>query len=36
VSLHTTPAPKTELTRVVTGMFRRGRNASRMRELATT
>ncbi len=36
VSLHTTPAPKTELARVVTGMLRRGRKGSRVRELATT
>jgi predicted metal-dependent phosphoesterase TrpH len=36
VSLQTTPAPKSELARVVTGMFRRGRKAPRMRELATT
>jgi predicted metal-dependent phosphoesterase TrpH len=36
VSVHTTPAPKSELTRVVSGMFRRGSKAARMRELATT
>jgi predicted metal-dependent phosphoesterase TrpH len=36
VSVHTTPAPKSELTRVVTGMFRRGRKAARMQEFATT
>jgi predicted metal-dependent phosphoesterase TrpH len=36
VSVQTTPAPKFELARVVTGMLRRGRNASRARELATT
>jgi hypothetical protein len=36
VSLQTTPAPKSELTRVVTGMFRRGRKARPLRELATT
>lgn len=36
VSLHTTPAPRSELARVVTGMFRRGRKGSRVRELATT
>jgi predicted metal-dependent phosphoesterase TrpH len=36
VSVQTAPAPKFELARVVTGMLRRGRNASRARELATT
>jgi hypothetical protein len=36
VSLQTTPAPKAELARVVTGMFRRGRKVRPMRELATT
>jgi predicted metal-dependent phosphoesterase TrpH len=36
VSLQTTPAPKFELASVVTGMVRRGRKASRVRELATT
>jgi predicted metal-dependent phosphoesterase TrpH len=36
VAVQTTPAPASELARVVTGMFRRGRKALRMRELATT
>jgi predicted metal-dependent phosphoesterase TrpH len=36
VSVQTTPAPKSELTRIVTGMLRRGRKAPRVRELATT
>lgn len=36
VSLHTTPAPKIELTRVVSGMLRRGRKARPIPELATT
>jgi hypothetical protein len=36
VTVQTTPAPASELTRVVTGMFRRGRKVAHMRELATT